>query len=526
MAYRPLQFGYAPSNVNAMTTMSPMGVNKRTAQQFLDTRYAIDIRNYELVDYGRIIKRKGMTKILEEAGNLPITMFKRWKEDVWLFGFGTTVMQYRKSTNTTLTIKDDFASGSVFDGAPYGEFFFVVNGIGKMQRIAYSDLSVTEVANSPTGAVGITIIGSRCYTWVGTSVYYSGVDDGTDPPFANWTVSTTVSDGGKVSYRNAGDVKSVVPLGEAIVVFSDKGFYTFVLTTIDSAGVLKKVETITKYQEDFGGARGAINTPIGVFYVNEAGLWQMTALGTQNVPYSKQEKLKSVLLGSDYFRDVDLSSADLCYDINKNSIYVSCAKESSSNNVVIVHNLNLESFSFFTNWNISRFMTNDNDVYMASSTKTAIYKLFDGATDDGLIIGTVYKQELKVGDLETRQDIIELYTQGWLSPSSVINVRFDAYSDTGRLVTDKSKYEWTAQYAVSSMDSYNSARYSSSVYNGDIERAGLVECFDGARPFIRNIQRLILNITSGDKYPHELTWVKVGSRVKAKIRRRKLNKII
>lgn len=524
--YRPIPLKFAPSSTSSVSTMGQMGVNKAIAPQFLDTRFALDIVNYEIEGVGRLIKRNGIEKIFEVVGNYPITMLKKWG-NVWVFGYNTTVAVYFPGTGIIEDVKTDFASGTKFEGVPYGEYFFVCDGVGKVYRLVLSGLiyTATEVVDSPEGAVGLNAIKARLYAWKGDTVYYSSVDDGTNPPFTDWTVSTDVSKGGKVNYRNAGDVRAVVPLGEHNVVFSDRGFFAFKFDTIDNAGALRKVETVTKYQEDFGGSRAAINTPIGVFYVNEAGLWHMTALGHTNVPYSKQEVLVSRNLGNRYFEDVSLKEADIAYDIKKSCVYIACARESEANNLLIVFNVDYKAFYKFTGWNVNRFMRIDTDYYIGASNKTAVYKLFSGFTDDGQTISTRYYQELKLGDLETRQDLHEMYTQGFLSQSSKIKVRFDTYNKRGILVNDKAEYEWTAQYSVGGMDSYNSGRYSRTPYNGDIEKPGMVECFDGVKTKIRNFNRIRVNITSGDKVPHEITWIKLNARVKGRSRRRSIVKI-
>lgn len=519
--FRPLSTKYRERPITATTTMSEKGINLSMAPQFLDVSYALDIQNYEIENVGKLIKRKGLDKIFEVAGNVAITLLKQFTADVWIFGYGTTIAKYTLSTDTVATIKNNFSAGTL-DGGRYGDYFFVCNGTDKIWRMDNSAFTLAEIAASTAGTVGLAFIGPRCYAWYGDTVQYSEVDDGTNPPFNTWTDATTATSGGKVSYRNAGDVRSVVPLGENAVVFSDKGFFAFSITTFDSGGTLTKTENVINYTEDFGGARGAISTEKGIFYVNEQGLWNLVSIGQLNQPFSRQYQIISNNLGDDYFENADLSNTDITYDPAKSTVYFTIAAGSNTNNLVLSYHTEFKAFAKITNWNIARFMNIDGVFYGASDAKTAVYKLFSGYTDDGQIIGTRYYQELRLGDLETKQMLKGCYTQGWLSPSSTIYVRFDAYNETGVLKTDKLKYIWTAQYSAVNMDSYNSGRYNSSVYNGDIGQIGLVESFDGCRPFIRNFQRLRLNITSNDKFPHILTWVKLDARVKTRIRRRKL----
>jgi hypothetical protein len=526
--YRAIRTKYSENPVVAVSTMPTSGENKSRAPQFLDVTSALDVQNYEIEDVGKLAKRKGFTQMLKVAGAVPITLLKEFTTDVWIFGYGTTIAKYTISTDTVATIKNDFGAGSIFDGGRYGDYFFVCNGIGKIWRMDNSTFTLAEVAATTTATVGLTFIGSRGYAWYGDTVQYSETDTGANPPFNTWTNGTLATDGGKVNYRNAGDVRSVVPLGDNVVVFSDKGFFAFTITTFDSAGTISKTENITNYTEDFGGARGAITTEKGIFYNNEQGIWNLVSIGQLNQPFSRQTSIISNNLGNDYFENVDFSNGDITYDPAKGTIYVTCANGSDTNNLVISCKMletskgMITAFATISNWNISRFMNIGGVFYGASDASTTVYKLFDGYTDDGQIIGTKYRQELKLGDLETKQVLKGCYTQGFLSPSSSIKVRFNAYGETGILTNDKLKYTWTTDYTPYGMDAYNKARYNSSVYNGDVGVAGLVESFSGCRPFLRNFLRLQVNITSNDKFPHSLTWVKLDSKIIGKIRRRNL----
>lgn len=526
--YKALPTKYRDNSVVAVSAMPTSGMDLATAPQFLDTTSALIIQNYEVEGIGKMIKRKGLIKIFTVAGSNPITLLKEFTSDVWIFGYGTTIASYTISTDTVATIKNDFGANSIFDGGRYGDYFFVCNGIGKIWRMDNSTFTLSEIAASTTGTVGLTFIGPRCYAWYGDTVQYSEIDDGTNPPFNTWSNATTATAGGKVNYRNAGDVRSVVPLGDNNVVFSDKGFYAFSITTFDSAGTLTKTENIINYTEDFGGARGAITTDKGIFYNNEQGIWNLTSIGQLNQPFSKQTSIVSTNLGDAYFENVDFSNGDIAYNPEKETVYVTCAKGSDTNNLVIAAKMirtkkgTAIAFSQITNWNISRFMNIDGVFYGASDASTTVYKLFDGYTDDGQIIGTKYKQEIKLGDLETRQKLKEIYAGGKLSPSSEIYLKFSVYDVHERLITDKLKYLWTARVAFGKLDAYNSAIYNKSVYNGDVGTAGLVESFAGGKHFINNFHRIVMNVTSNDKFPHELTWIKVKSRVKAPIRDRSL----
>jgi hypothetical protein len=421
-------------------------------------------------------------------------MLKKWTDDVWIFGYGTTVARYTVSTDTVTNIKTNFSVNTGFDGVRYGDYFYVCNGVDKIWYITFAGFAISQIAASPATTSVLTAIGPRLYAGYGDTVQYSETDVGGTPPFTAWNNATTATSGGKVYYRNAGTVRSILPLGENVVVFSDKGYFTFTITTFDSAGTISKTENVTNYVEDFGGARGAVSTEKGIFYANEAGMWNMVSVGQSDVPFSRQYTVISTPLGDNYFVNIDMTNCDLFYDQKKTTVYLTCADGSDTNNLIIAANVGGKSPVFYkiANWNISRFMNDDGMIYGASDGKTAIYRLFSGDTDDGAIIGTDYYQELKLGDLETKQMLKGCYIQGFLGASSTIYVRFDIYDITGKPITDKLKYEWTAQSSVSSFDGYNSAHYNGSAYGGDEDYANLIESFDGCRCFIINYGKEIL----------------------------------
>jgi len=323
-----------------------------------------------------------------------------------------------------------------------------------------------------------------------------------------------------VSYRNAGTIRSVLQLGELTVALSDKGFFAFLINTIDSAGTLKKVEVIQNYTEDYGGARGAISTPQGIFYLNEAGLWQLVAAGSTDTPMSKQQMLTSTLLGSKYFKGVDQTSSDLVYDVQQNCILAAVAKDSASNNLVIGLQLDLKAFFEITNWNINRFAKSGDTIYGASSVKTTVYQLFDGYTDDGLAIPTEYEQEIPLKALFHAHKLLGAYSGGFLSPSSELTVRFSIYDIDGDYAADKAKYLWTANSSNSEYDEWGSARFGESAFGGGFDKAGLVESFGGGSVRINNLQRLRVKITGGDKLRHIISWLAVKTERKNVIRRR------
>lgn len=516
--YQALKIGGGQKSRYINSMMPRAGINKEAYAQTMDLNYALSIINYIPYQYGLEV-RKGLENIFERAGANPITLLKEFTSGVWIFGYSTSIEAYNTSTGSFTTIKSNFSANSGFVGVKYGDYFLVSNGVDKIWRISTA-LAIVEVATSPV-SVGLKVVGSRLFTWNGTQIQYSEIDDGSNPPFDGWGTTTAASDGGTVNYRNAGNIRSICQLGQLTVAFGDSGFFAFQVDTIDSGGTLKKNEIIQNYTEDFGGATGAIETPFGIYYVNEAGLWQMVAAGVTNTPMSRQQTLTSTLLGSNYFSGVSQTSVDLVHDASQKCIFVTLAKDSTANNLVIGCKLdNNNAFFEINGWNINRFAKSGETIYGASSVKTTVYKLFTGYDDDGLAIGTEYLQELPLGTLFHKHGLNGIYAGGFLSPSSELTISFDIYDVDGQLVENKKSYLWTAQNSDSSFDEWASSMWGASAFGGTVDTAGLIESFDGGNPRINNFQRLRVRITSGDKLRHIVNWIAVKTIQKEPIRRR------
>lgn len=502
--------------------LAKAGIDKESYAQTMDLNHALTIVNYIPYKYG-MEKREGILNIFERAGANPITLLKEFTSNVWIFGYSTKIEAYNMTTATFTTIKDNFSANSGFDGDRYGEYFFVCNGVDKIWRIDNA-LAIAEVSASPICS-GLKIIGPRLYAFNlstdSTAIKYSEVDDASNPPFDSWAVTTAADTAGTVNYRNAGTIRALAQLGQYTVAFSDSGFFAFYINTIDSGGTLKKVEVIQNYTQDFGGARGAIETPYGIYYVNEAGLWQMVAAGVTNTPMSRQQTLVSTLLGSKYFEGVSQTSLDLVHDAQRKCIFITMAKDSTSNNLVVGCKLDLNNAFFeIRNWNINRFAKIGQTIYGASSVKTTVYQLFNGYDDDGLAIGTEYYQEIPLGTLFHKHSLGGLYAGGFLSPSTTLQIKFDIYDVNGQLQTDKGVYEWTAQNSEGSFDEWASAMWGQSAFGGGFDTTGLIESFDGGSPKISNLQRLRVRIVGGDKLKHILNWIAIQTTQKQAIRRR------
>lgn len=510
--------------------MGPSGMNRRDAAQFLNVSQAQLIQNYLIEGVSRLRKRKGLFPITTIAGGKRISMLESYTDDICIVGYGNTVSAYEFSTQT-LTVIATGGADTTYEGARYGEYFFIADGINKIRRATLSGglWSIATITDAPI-ATTLAVIGTRLAANTvsdPTVLLYSAVDDGSNPPFTNWTVGTDGDDAGKIANRQTGAIQAIRYLGNNIVVLAEKGKWAFMIDVIDSGGTLKKVDTSVMSRVDFGGSRAAEVTNQGLVYANEKGLWQVASLGQSNVPFSVQETNLTLQLGETYFADIDVSNADLYFDAEKNTVFLTCAKDSNVNNLVIGYNFTFQAIFLFTGWTVSRFMVVDTKVYGASDTNaTKVWECLRGNSDDGASISTIYRQELADG-LETRQMLNGFYVQGSLSPSSDITICFDIYNRDGEYEADKLCYHWTTDGIVGGEeDGWGEVGFGevgwSDGGSGE-DTSGMVNSFDGASGKIRNYQRLILRLKETSELPHILTWVKVLFRTKIRIRRRHLS---
>ena len=510
--------------VNKITSlMGKSGVNLRDLPQLLDPKYALNINNYLPTTDGGLQRRKGLKKIIDASATSAITMVEAYKTYI-MFAYDKYVKAYDTVAGTITTVKT-YGGAVTVSGQRYGDYFFIC-GNSKIDYITESGgtFTVTQITDSPT-SIKIQIIGPRLYATTANpgEVRYSNVDTGANPPFQDFTGSTAADDAGIISYRNAGTVNSIEGVNDNIVVLCDYGKYAFKINTVESGGTIIKKDDVIMSRLDMGGASGAVTTPYGLFYANESGLWQLVSV-SPDMNSAQQEAVVSVLLGKDYFDDISLTNCDIAYDAKNNLILVTCAKDSSSNNLVIVYNPETKAFSTITGWNINRFYKDQSQtLYGGSSIASKVYQLFTGWSDDGTDVWYEFYQELKSGDLETKQELIGQYVQGILSPSSVINISFDIYDTKGVQIERKIEFNWRLNENSLDTDGYGEAAYGTSPYGGDVDFAGMVESFDGGRFKIANYQRLRVRFSGHDQVGHVINWLRLETRTKAQIRRRKLS---
>jgi hypothetical protein len=377
-------------------------------------------------------------------------------------------------------------------------------------KVIYNRLLAVGTRENPTGGT------------------YSAVDDGSNPPFDDWTVGTLADDADEIFSRNVGNALSAELLGDVVVIFGETGKYAFRIDTISVGSDLKKTNTQIIDRRDFGGSRASELTARGLLYANETGLWQLRSLGQPNIPYSDQESnLTDKTLGVEFFKDIDLSNADIIYDSDNDTAYLTCAKNSVVNNLVIAYNFENNAVTLFTGWNIARFENvNDDEIFAISALEVRGYKCFTGATDDGKEIYTELTFELPNG-ISTNQDFLGMYTQGFLSLSSPLSICFNKWNLAGKFEENAKCFTWSAEVETPEKNGWGAASYGGSSWGGNSNAQdrpdGTIEAFGGMRWPIRGFQRLECKITSASKQLHEITWIELQTRPKSQITRRNIS---
>lgn len=441
------------------------------------------------------------------------------------------------ATATIIADADAGATGTLTIGyikpGPTGLYFqageiITDSATGSATTGGIAGWATTTVTAAPVGKV-IRAIANRLYIGQlqtdSSAVAYSAVDDGTVPPFTNWTADTLAAGPGNIRFRAAGQVNCISEFGQNIVVvFGDYGKWAFYLDTISNNNQLTRVERVVMQKID-GGAKACLFTDEGLFFVNQYGLWKLISLGQLQTPFSEQEQNDSQLLGTNYFQNVNLTRASISYNQNLRLILVSCGQSSAANNHVICYSLPFQAFSFFKGWTINSIVGINGKYYAGSANVSKIYQIFQNYDDDGNDIFVRFEQEIKLGGLESRQEIQKMFIQGDLSSSSQVYVHFDIYNRLGQFVKDKTIWLWTPQYAPPGLDGFSNAGYGESSWGGDVEQSGLIPSFSGCAVRIQNFQRIIIRIEETSKLQLAINWFTLIGRIKAENRRRDIVKV-
>lgn len=430
-------------------------------------------------------------------------------------------------------VRGEFIPGEyvVNDTSP-DKFFSSIGGNGLLGRgkVVSSGFVVDSLYNNQTEkapkAGGVSVLGGRIFlynlaeeqsataisaiptgdTTAGGKFYYEIGDDFRDS--ANFT------GGGLISWPEAGPANSCAQIGDIYVTFCTNGFYAWRITpSASGTAVYKSLDSIAS-RLDLGGQRGAITTPIGLCVANKAGITAIYGLGLTNVPYSKQSKLLTAQIGNEFFQDVDFTDTDMVYDEAREYLYVTCAKNSSTNNLVLAirsegsggSESGAQGAISFFDWPVKRFLKRSTGELFAVFNDGSLHALNVGSDDNGAPIHTEYLQELNFAQNDLF-NLEEWFWKGELSPVSSINVSFDIYDKDMYFTQNVKNYTWAAKNSYGAPSGWGSSGWGASGWGGGSSVSGLVEDKDGARPGLRNLSRCRIRFTSDDYADHTINWM-------------------
>lgn len=322
--------------------------------------------------------------------------------------------------------------------------------------------------------------------------------------------SSSISGGARMSYTQAGKANTCAQIGNVIVTYCDNGWYGFTISYGDTTKSLTSVNS----RIDAGGERGALTTPIGLAVANEAGVTAYYDLGSTDIPYSKQSKLLTASLGEDFFRDVDFTQTDMMYDERREYLYVTCAKNSAQNNLVLAiraegsggSESGAQGAVSLFDWPVKRFLKRSDGNKYALLYDGNLHQLDVGSDDNGAPIHTEYLQELNFG-LTDLFNLEECYWKGELSPASSLNVSFDTFDKDMYYQENRIDYPWSASNSYGAPAGWGESGWGSSGWGGGSSSTGLVEDLSGAKPRLRNLSRVRIRFTSDDYVEHVLNWL-------------------
>lgn len=326
--------------------------------------------------------------------------------------------------------------------------------------------------------------------------------------------SANFTGGGLISWPEAGPANSCAQIGDIYVTFCTNGFYAWRITpSASGTAVYKSLDSIAS-RLDLGGQRGAITTPIGLCVANKAGITAIYGLGLTNVPYSKQSKLLTAQIGNEFFQDVDFTDTDMVYDEAREYLYVTCAKNSTTNNLVLAirsegsggSESGAQGAISFFDWPVKRFLKRSTGELFAVFNDGSLHALNVGSDDNGAPIHTEYLQELNFAQNDLF-NLEEWFWKGELSPVSSINVSFDTYDKDMYFTQNVKNYTWAAKNSYGAPSGWGSSGWGASGWGGGSSASGLVEDKDGARPGLRNLSRCRIRFTSDDYADHTINWM-------------------
>lgn len=320
--------------------------------------------------------------------------------------------------------------------------------------------------------------------------------------------------GGLISFPQAGEANTCAQIGDIYVTYCSNGWYAWTIDVSSSGTSVYKSNTVVNSRVDAGGERGALTTPIGLCVANESGVVAYYGLGLTNVPYSKQSKLLTAQIGHEFFEDVDFSDGDMVYDERREYLYVTCAKNSAINNLVLAiraegsggSESGAQGAVSFFDWPVKRFLKRSDGTLYAVFNDGSLHQLDISSDDNGAPIHTEYLQEVNFATNDLF-NLEEWFWKGELSPVSSINVSFDTFDKDMYFQLNRRNYTWAPRNSYGAPSGWGASGWGNSGWGGGSSLTGLIEDKDGAKPRLRNLSRVRIRFTSDDYADHIINWM-------------------
>jgi len=362
---------------------------------------------------------------------------------------------------------------------------------------------------------------------------YSAVDSGTNPPFTNFTTASTADGGGSGTFRRGEGCNKIVFLGDINFLAFEKGWYAFKISTIDSGGVISKVDQLVQLS-DVGIDMVSV-TDVGLIAVGDFGVKRLVSLGQPNVPYSEQWEMLTEQLGQSYFDDVNFDDASIVYDDGRGYIYISCAKGGgTTENLIIAIKADIAGLestvktgatSFFTGLNPYRLFKIGSEIYFADALDGRIVHLFEGENDEGSSIYSEYYQELSFGEIKGILNLDEMSVYGEFTNASTLNINFDRFDPNSHFENTIASYSWSPYNDYSSGGGWGSSAWSSSAWGATGTSSGLTYDKADLRPRINNAMRVRVRFTCEDSSDHTLNMFTARASISGQSRSHKLTQV-
>jgi len=331
----------------------------------------------------------------------------------------------------------------------------------------------------------------------------------------DWTIGSEIGKAFKTLNRRAGELKSIGIVNNQVVQLFDTGKNGFTLQTIDvgTSGLQQNTRfDFDKY--DFGGAKNALSTVNGIFYANEFGVFWLAG-GLED----KVEEFSITNILGDEIDNYNFDNIDIIDLPLDNKIVISCAKDGTENNTLLVFDTSTRAISTISGFAFNELIRNGNDIYATNDGK--IYLLFDGYDADGANIWCEYHTpEITFGDETDVKDLKEISIIGKLSLNSV-KVSIDVWDRDGYLLEDNIILIWTADaVAYGYQQGYGKISYGggSSYYVGSyVNNVGHLKIR------LKKFTKIKIKISENSMYPLEINKIiPTDIRVRKSIRKNNL----